>query len=485
MKPKSMRERGQALILIAFAAIALFAITGLAIDGSNKYSDRRHAQNAADTAALAGALARANILTDNPGLSDSEVCPNGSMGTLCLAITDAALQRADDNGYDNNLVTNEVKVYTCNNPDSECGPYAGDRNYVQVIITSHVNTFFMRVIGIKESQNIVEAVALAGKGGILGDGAMIVSYDPDPNCSTGGTGGYSVQVSGSSSVNLNGGGIFLNSTGTCGFKIPNCADLNIYNGAAVSTVGANNIDTAGCTFDPPLSKNYSQKSIAIPDDVSWPDEPPECSMSGYPTPYKFPDTIVGADGKTHDQWLIFPGHYTEFPNPTLVTNKSYIYMASGVYCIELPANQALSWSAVDAAALIGSTDPAKNPKASYNPDGVTLYLKQAKGFALNGNGPTYLDAPTHGDYQGYTIIMKGTQTDHPSCTINGGAIVDLNGLIFAPYCNFTINGQAGETSEINAQIIGWDMKINGANEIRFNYNPDNAVKIKRKVGLMK
>ena len=50
-------ERGQALILIAFAAIALFAITGLAIDGSKKLSDRRHAQNAADAAVLAGSLA--------------------------------------------------------------------------------------------------------------------------------------------------------------------------------------------------------------------------------------------------------------------------------------------------------------------------------------------------------------------------------------------------------------------------------------------
>ncbi len=55
MKPKLLSERGQALILITFAAIGLFAVAGLAIDGTAKYSDRRHAQNAADTAALAGA----------------------------------------------------------------------------------------------------------------------------------------------------------------------------------------------------------------------------------------------------------------------------------------------------------------------------------------------------------------------------------------------------------------------------------------------
>jgi len=160
-------------------------------------------------------------------------------------------------------------------------------------------------------------------------------------------------------------------------------------------------------------------------------------------------------------------------------------MASGVYCIDLPANQDLSWSAVDAAALIGSTDPTKNQYAAYNPDGVTLYIKQADGFKINGNGPTYLDASTTGDLQGYLIVLEGTHTDHPSCIINGGAIIDMNGLIFAPYCDFQINGKAGETAEINAQLIGWDIKINGANTINFNYNPSNEVVIKRRVGLMR
>jgi Flp pilus assembly protein TadG len=59
MKLRLFTQRGQALILIALAGIALFGIAGLAIDGSAKFSDRRHAQNAADTAALAGALALA------------------------------------------------------------------------------------------------------------------------------------------------------------------------------------------------------------------------------------------------------------------------------------------------------------------------------------------------------------------------------------------------------------------------------------------
>src|SRR5512142_51844 len=56
MKTKN-HERGQALIIIVFALIGLFGITALAVDGGMAYSDRRNAQNAADSAALAAALA--------------------------------------------------------------------------------------------------------------------------------------------------------------------------------------------------------------------------------------------------------------------------------------------------------------------------------------------------------------------------------------------------------------------------------------------
>ena len=114
VKMKHAMERGQALILIALAAIGLFGITGLAIDGSAKFSDRRHAQNAADTAALAAALAKATALTN--GLANSPAScppPSGfSASPVCAALQLAALDRADSNGYDNNLVSNTVEVYS-------------------------------------------------------------------------------------------------------------------------------------------------------------------------------------------------------------------------------------------------------------------------------------------------------------------------------------------------------------------------------------
>src|SRR5215212_3488392 len=210
MKSKLFKESGQALIVIALAAIGLFGIAGLAIDGSVKFSDRRHAQNAADAAALAAALAK--------GQGDS---------TWKLKAVDVAYK----NGYDSTSPSETVNVYSCDESGASCGAaYAGNSNYVQVIITSNVDTYFAGVVGIQQTHNTVQAVALAQESSVLGDGAMLISYDPHPSCGAGvGSGGGSVDVSGSSQVTLNGGGIFLNSQEHCGYAT-NCPDLQINGG---------------------------------------------------------------------------------------------------------------------------------------------------------------------------------------------------------------------------------------------------------------
>src|SRR3989304_5807633 len=96
MKQKS-QERGQALILIALAAVGLFAFAALAIDGSRVFSDRRHAQNAADTAVLAAALAKVR-------------------GEDYVA---AATSRASSNGYDNDA-DSTVEVHLCSETGITC-----------------------------------------------------------------------------------------------------------------------------------------------------------------------------------------------------------------------------------------------------------------------------------------------------------------------------------------------------------------------------
>lgn len=134
------QEKGQALVLITLAAIGLFAFAALAIDGSRVYSEKRHAQNAADTAALAGALAyqRGND------------------------ISLAATGRATSNGYDSG-VSNDVTVTITDiaaGTINKCpGNTAGKE--ITVKIVAYVNTTFARVIGRPQITTAVTATTLS------------------------------------------------------------------------------------------------------------------------------------------------------------------------------------------------------------------------------------------------------------------------------------------------------------------------------------
>ena len=447
MDIKRFNDRGQVMVLIALAAIGLIAMVGLAIDGSAKFSDQRHAQNAADTAALAGAL---DLVGDPLG-------PNGDWKL-------AAQDRAISNGYQLLTDHSTVEVYLCDEADASCGPYTGHSDYVQVIITSIIDTTFSRVIGIRQLTTRVQAVALAKTGGDLGDGAMLISYDPSPGCSNGvGSGGGSVDVGGGATVNLHGGGIFLNSQSTCGYYSPSCAaTLNIYNGS-VNSAGSGNVDT-GCLYG--TTVKYNQEPVLIPDDVYIPPEPPQCK------------TPANAYQTGPNEFHITPGYYTSFPQQSINGNddptdilgkKKDIIMDPGVYCV----GGNIKWSGATFDSLTGT--------------GVTIYLKRGYTFSLTIDSPIKLYAPknTGSDYDGYLIIQDGTPANIKDCNITASTKIYLEGTVFSPYCNITVNGGSDPYAEINAQLVGWNLKVNGNTIINFYYDPELVVKVKNKVGLMR
>src|SRR5215211_5540737 len=455
-------ERGQALILIALAAIGLFAITGLAIDGSAKFSDRRHAQNAADTASLAAALEKATALTDgmsnqSPSSHLVETCSPHTGVTpspVCNALQLAGLDRANSNGYDNDLTSNTVEVYSP--PIS--GYYTGDTSYVQVIITSHVNTFFARVVGVPQTHNTVEAVALTKEGGHLFNGASIVSLNPSPSCGGGsgggsGGGGVSFDLGGNGSINLTGGGIFVNSSASCGYSQTSCSvTLNVSSGVSITSAGSAINQSCGT----PIPQDTTQQQFVVPDEVYMPDEPIECSQTA-----ALP-TDLGSN-----QWRIYPGYYVDFPQAGLIGNNKDIPLAPGVYCVDSD----IHWNSVTFASLDGTS-------------GVTFYIKSGHDFSTSINSPIDLNASNSGEYAGYLMIMNGSTSSIQDCTINGGSYLNMNGTIFAPYCDVTING-GSTTNSLNAQIIGWDVKLNGGNTINLNYDPSQNAETRRRVGLMR
>jgi Flp pilus assembly protein TadG len=447
-------ERGQALVIITFAIIGLVGITGLAIDGGMAFSDRRHAQNAADTAALAGALAKINAqktMTEYAARTPMRI---------------AALNRAEDNGYTHNLLTSTVEVYTCDEIDigATCAaPYAGDSNYIQVIITSHVNTFFAKVIGIPQVHNRVQAIALADDddSGPLGNGEAIVSYATDCQSPD------NFIVEGDTIVNIEGAGLFVNTDDpACGFKCEsNGATIN----SDITSVGGN-IDLKNSCLD-----NYDYDTYTTSEDstdkLDFPitlediglDVPSECNgpqgtYTNYPAG-TWPGIIDYPQYATEPITVIHPGYFGQFPppkdQPSNDLNDVMFLDENGVYCV----GEVLRWN---------------QPRFVLIGHNVTLFIRAGNGFSLTG-GIIDIDAPDSGPYAGYLVIVEPNYGDPElsaspeACTINGSADNGFTGTIWAPYCDCTLNG-GGESFGFNAQLLCYTIDVGGGGIVTFTYD---------------
>ena len=454
MKRKSFTERGQALILITLAAIGLFAIVGLAIDGSAKFSDRRHAQNAADAASLAGALALVNPTT----------AP--TWDTI-------ARNRALDNGYDGDLVSNQVWVYKCypaatvvnrgGVPNGiDCGPYEGNAAYVQVVIKSTINTYFARVIGINKVENVVSAVSYWKPRGKNYDGNLIVALNPNP-CSGGGADGNIVlgtSGGGTGVINLTGGGAYVNSTsGTCGMNLNGCPTVNV-TGGQLGSAGSGNINlssssgTCSASFVGP-TPTFNNDPYPFPPEM--PAVPDECTS---------PAGSFSSDSATQTT-TVFPGRFNEFPPKSGggVTVYDRVNMMPGVYCVNNMVK------VTDQHLILTGTD-------------VTIFIRSGYAFSLQGGSIT-IDAPDTGDYAGYLIIVDSDFSgSSENCVIDGNAANSFTGTIFAPYCNLTINGTSDPTS-YSAQIIAYTVKLNGNAAVNLTYDESKNAKSDPKIGLMR
>ncbi len=137
MNNSAVSQRTPALFILVFMILILASIVGL-LSAGGPLMDRRSAQNAADTAALAAAICHMRGNKD------------------CIQ---RAYDMAAQNGFNNDRVSNQVEVYTCDMAQSSCGPDAGKPDAFQAIITIYRETFLTKVVGIRQRER-VQAMAL-------------------------------------------------------------------------------------------------------------------------------------------------------------------------------------------------------------------------------------------------------------------------------------------------------------------------------------
>jgi len=281
---KSSGERGQALIVIVFAIIALFGMTALAIDGGNVYAERRRAQNAADAAALAGAIER--ITNNTPSW------------------VNAVFASAKQNGYNNDKVTNTVNLYSP--PIS--GVYNGNIEYIQVIITSNTKTYFATVVGIPQITNRVEAISRTKTPAYMPmfGGAAVVSLAATSDCDN----KKAFWVHAEATLDITGGGVFVNSNN------PDCALIE-QGGGSIRIQGDGNIQVVG-------GASIQKPKLLTP-------YPPITNVpqASYPPPFYMPK--VGCDEMavvSEDGHSMHAGYWDDVFPPIGVDT-----LGGGIYCL--------------------------------------------------------------------------------------------------------------------------------------------------------
>lgn len=385
--------RGQALIIVALALAGLVGIAGLVIDGGNVFLDRRNAQSAADSAALAAAFHRIRGGQD---------------------IVTAAMQAAADNGYDSNGTTNIVEVYS----PPKSGSHSGDLDYIQVIITSHVTTYFSRVIGRSSITNVVTATARTktAENVQLLNGTALISLAPDSNCNN----HKAFWIHGSATLEISGGGIFVNSHNeTCAFLQSGDGTIRVNDGFAIGVVGGASIQK------PPLIT----PGVAV-----------GTGPVGYPPPFFMPEIQCEEEAAvSEDGTSMGPGSWAEQFPPNGVTQ-----LEPGVYCLE---------DGVDIKSKIEGQD-------------VTLKV-MAGGVHFDGNSQITLHAPDSGEQAGLLIYMPVENSSN--VVLDGGAGSSIQGTILAPGAEVLLKGMSFEGG-FESQIIGYTIEVDGSNTIRIIYN---------------
>ncbi|MGQ9832863.1 MAG: pilus assembly protein TadG-related protein [Candidatus Villigracilaceae bacterium] len=395
---RRLYEGGQALVIIVFGIVGLIGLTALAIDGGRAFAERRHAQNAADTAALAAALKKAR--------GDSANWQN------------AGFERAAENGYNNDGVNNVVTVIS---PPTE-GPYTGNSEYIQVIIVSHLPTYFAPIIGIDQITNRVQAVARAREQKLeeMFFGNAVVGLAPH-ECKA-------VVYQGNANTLITGSGLFVNSDCSCS---EGAAFFNNSSAAALS-IPTSGLTSVGCVQYKPGSINAAITTGAQP--------------FPYPPPYALPDPSKMCSGTATKSGNTLSGGYY---NGTFPPSGVTILQSGGIFCVngdfKMNANDTLTGHNVVIVMLTGDV-------------------------TWNGGATLVLDAPDSGDYKGLLLYMP--ITNHGSLLINGNSASSFTGTFLAPAANITVKG-TGDVNGMNSQIIGYTVDLSGNDDTVIHYDAND------------
>lgn len=409
-------QHGSSSLLMAFAVVVLLGMAALAIDGGMLYLQRRMAQNAADAASLAGALAIAQ------GYGSDQ-------------IEYIVLERSKENGFDYAETNTTVVV---NWPPHFPSPFAGNSNYIQVVITGHVDSAFAHFVYSGPLAVTVEAVAHARVHEDLAPGYAIFGASLD-ECRT-------LSFDGTPTLELTGGGsIVSNSNASCGCDAT--GGSGVKDGSAEVTVfQGGNIMIAGCWQHNGESGSVSPIPVTGLPQQSVPAPPiPDCSdLDDY-------GAVLVKNVET-----VLPGVYESLT----FTSQSIATMSPGLYCINGKNEDNWGFQTIGQAKLIG--------------DGVMIYLMEdAGGFSTSGGSQIYVNASdtltdaSGNEWTGMLIYLHPENSN--DVILTGTSDSWYVGTIYALSSHCSGEGTDGGVA-LNTQLICDTIRITGTGDIDINYD---------------
>lgn len=399
--------------MVAACATALLGLCAIATEGGTWYVTRRGAQNAADAAALAGALS----LAFPPKVSRAATAE------------EAARDVSARNGFPHGGTDSVVVSYP---PGAAAGTYAGNANAVEALVARRQTLSLASLFVARDTLTIgARAVALldgSGSACILGlDGGVAMGG----NSFTGGTGcvvasnargDASISISGSAEVRA----YSLSSVGGCGPK-PNCSDTSYVN--LTKPFAEYQLPTSN-PYEGLDNKTFSVSCLG----------PPPSSGSIAPT---------GMSRAYCGQNLSVSGNNTtlSFSPGTYIFKDASINFQSGT---------------VQCAGCTGDS-------------GVTIILTGSSPSSIgtvtiNANSKVTLSAPKvnldDSDFDGVLFFRDSRAIENSEVQLNGNASTSLRGALYFPSSLVRFNGNATLNPSDCTVIIGRTVDVSGSSETR-------------------
>lgn len=425
--------------------VGIMGFTALAVDLGRVYAERRRAQNAADSAAYAAAIA-------------------GYLGNNWAT---AGLNQAAQNDYhDNDPNRNpsqlvDVEVYH----PAVSGPYADAsradyKEYYQVFIHSHVDAVFAQFVYAGALNVTVEAVTryTPVKGLFPGDALVATNKSA---CKA-------VWFQGTAGTNINGGNIFSNSdrSGT-----PATCFAGVQNGSGSISVTDGGISTVG-GFLYNASSVYAQNGITQSPQQDIPVLPiPDCADE----PSR---TYQPLQGNTPGPNVLQPGFYH---GGIKVNGGESVRLQSGMYCL-----------GSDFTMLGGDISDVPDPATGRT--GVFIVMLNGN-FNLSGNtivNINRMDAFTDKlgqPWHGMLLYMPylSPYLNDGTVFIGGGGNSTYTGTIFAPgpaHSGYkcVIEG-SGTSIGLSSNVICDTIFVTGNASVIINYNEKQNFRMRPSTGL--